>query len=46
MNRWSKTGVLDRVFAHLQKEQLVQLKLEAVAMDRTSVTGHPDGTGA
>ena len=46
MNRWSKTGVLDRVFAHLQKEQLVQLKLEAVLMDRTSVTGHPDGTGA
>ena len=46
MNRWSKTGVLDRVFAPLQKEQLVRIKLEAVSMDRTSVTGHPDATGA
>ena len=46
MNRWSKTGVLDRVFAHLQKEQLVRLKLEAVLMDRTSVKVHPDATGA
>ena len=46
MNRWSKTGVLDRVFAHLQKEQIVRIKLEAVSMDSTSVKVHPDGTGA
>jgi len=46
MNRWSKTGVLDRVFEHLQREQLVRLKLEAVSMDSTSVKVHPDGTGA
>ena len=46
MNRWSKTGVLDRVFDHLQKEQLVRLQLEAVAMDSTIVKVHPDGTGA
>ena len=29
MNRWSKSGVLDRVFEHLQREQIVHIKLEA-----------------
>ena len=46
MNRWSKNGVLDRVFEHLQREQLVRIKLEAVSMDSTIVKVHPDGTGA
>ena len=46
MNRWSKNGVLDRVFAHLQKNQLVRIKLEAVSPDSTIVKVHPDGTGA
>ena len=46
MNRWSKNGVLDRVFEHLQREQIVRIKLEAVAMDSTIVKVHPDGTGA
>ena len=45
-NRWAKTGVLDRVFAHLQKEQLVRVKLEAGSLDSPSVKVHPDGTGA
>ena len=46
MNRWSKNGVLDRVFERLQREQLVRVKLEAVALDSTTVKVHPDGTGA
>ena len=46
MNRWSKNGVLDRVFAHIQKDQLVQIKLEALSLDSTIVKVHPDGTGA
>ena len=46
MNRWSKNGVLDRVFEHLQQEQIVRIKLEAVALDSTMVKVHPDGTGA
>ena len=46
MNRWSKNGALDRVFAYLQREQIVRLKLEAVSMDSTIVKVHPDGTGA
>lgn len=46
MNRWSKNGVLDRVFAQLQKEQIVRIKIEAVSLDSTIVKVHPDGTGA
>ena len=45
-NRWSKSGVLDRVFEKLPREQIVRLKVEAVARDSTSVKGQPDGTGA
>jgi transposase len=46
MNRWSKSGVLDRVFAHLQHAQIVRVRIEAVALDSTIVNVHPDGTGA
>ena len=46
MNRWSKAGVLDRIFEKLQTEQIVRVKLEAFALDSTSVKVHPDGTGA
>ena len=46
MNRWSKSGVLDRVFEQLQREGIVKVKLEVVCMASTSVKVHPDGTGA
>ena len=46
MNRWSKNGVLDRVFEHLQRQQIVRIKLEAISLDSTIVKVHPDGTGA
>ena len=46
MNRWSKNGVLDRVFEQLQRERIVRIKLEAVSLDSTLVKVHPDGTGA
>jgi transposase len=46
MSRWSKAGVLDRVFEKLQLEQIVRIKLEAVSLDSTSIKVHPDGTGA
>jgi transposase len=45
MNRWSKNGVLDRVFEKLQAEQIVRIKIEAFALDSTSIKVHPDGTG-
>jgi transposase len=46
MNRWSKNGVLDRVFEKLQQEQIVRIKIEAFCLDSTSIKVHPDGTGA
>ena len=41
MNRWSKNGVLDRVFECLQREQILRIKLEAVSMDNTIVAEIP-----
>ena len=46
MSRWSKSGVLDRVFEQLQREGIVKVKLDVVSLDSTSVKVHPDGTGA
>jgi hypothetical protein len=46
MNRWAKTGVLDRLFEELQHQQLIRVKIEAVSLDSTIVKVHPDGTGA
>ena len=46
MSRWSKAGVLDKVFEQLQRRQLVRIKIEAVSLDSTSIKVHPDGTGA
>ena len=46
MSRWTKAGVLDRVFAELQRSQIARIRIEAVSLDSTSVKVHPDGTGA
>jgi transposase len=46
LNRWSKSGVLDRVFECLQRQQIIRIKIEAVSLDSTIVKVHPDGTGA
>ena len=45
MNRWSKSGVLDRIFEQLQHAQIVRIKIEAVSLDSTMIKVHPDGTG-
>src|SRR3989304_5440246 len=41
MNRWSKNGVLDRVFEQLQREQIVRIQIEAVKRDSPTVQGPP-----
>ena len=46
MSRWAKAGVLDKAFEQQQRAQVVQIKIEAVSLDSTSVKVHPDGTGA
>ena len=45
-NRWSKSGVLDRVFAALQREQIIRVRIERFSMDNTSIKLHPDAHGA
>lgn len=46
MSRWAKSGVLDRVFAGLQRAQVLRIKVEVLSLDGTSVKVHPDGTDA
>ena len=46
MSRWSKNGVLDRIFERLQRERLISIKIETLSLDSTTVKVHPDGTGA
>ncbi len=46
MNRWSKNGVLERVFEQLQRERMVHIRVAAYGLDSTSIKMHPDGTGA
>jgi len=46
MNRWSKNGVLDRVFEQLQRDRILRIKVEAVGPGSPSAKVHPDGTGA
>ena len=46
MNRWAKSGVLDRVFEQLQRKGIVKVTIEVASLDSTSVKVHPDGTGA
>ena len=45
MNRWSKNGVLDRVFQELQRAQIVRIKIEAVGLDSTIVKVLPTALG-
>ena len=46
LNRWSKNQVIERVFARLQAEQILSIKIEVLSLDSTSIKVHPDGTGA
>ena len=46
MNRWSKNGVLQRLFESLQQENIINIKMEAVCLDSTSVKVYPNGSGA
>jgi transposase len=45
MNRWSKGGVLKRLFEALQITGIIRIKMEAVCLDSTTVKVHPNGTG-
>ena len=46
MMRWSRSGVLDRVFEQLQRQRLMHVRIEAVCLDSTIMRAHPDAAGA
>lgn len=46
MLRWSRAGVLDRVFEQLQRRRFMHVHIEAVCLDSSILKVHPDGTGA
>ena len=45
-NRWAKSGVMQRIFAALQTEEIIAIHVEVLALDSTSCKVHPDGHGA
>ena len=45
MLRWSRSGVLDRVFEQLQRQRLMHVRIEAVCLDSTLIKMHPDAAG-
>jgi transposase len=45
-NRWSKNGVIERIFEALQNENIISIETNIVCLDSTTVKVHPDGTGA
>ena len=40
LNRWAKSGVLERVYTALQAGGLIEM--EALSLDSTSIKVHPD----
>ncbi|NEG90659.1 IS5 family transposase [Bifidobacterium aerophilum] len=45
-NRWSRSGVIERLFAALQEERIVRMEVRVLALDSTSVKVHQHATGA
>ena len=35
MNRWAKSGVLDRAFAELPRQGVIRMKVEVLSLDST-----------
>lgn len=46
VNRWAKKGVLRAAFLRLQQIGIIQIKVNVVSLDSTSIKVHPDGMGA
>lgn len=46
LRRWADQGVLDRIFVTLQRQRLIEIRIECLGLDSTSVKVHPDAMGA
>jgi transposase len=45
INRWAKSGALERIFHELQEEQITNKRITVVPMSSSSVKVHPDAAG-
>ena len=45
LNRWSKNGVLNRIFAVLQAEGIININVDVICLDSTTLKVHPDACG-
>ena len=43
---WCENGVIQRIFNALQKEKIIAIKVEVLALDSTSCELHPEAHGA
>lgn len=46
VNRRAKSGVIQRVFEEIQRERILAIHIDFIALDSTSTKVHPDGMGA
>ena len=46
MSRWSKSGVLQKVFEGMQREGIIRIRMEVICVDSTTIKVHPDASGA
>lgn len=46
LRRWARKGVLQRAFLLLQEKGIIQISVQIISLDSTSIKVHPDGTGA
>ena len=46
MNRWSKSGVLDKVLTAFKAEGIININVDVVCLDSTTVKVRPEACGA
>jgi transposase len=46
VNRWAKAGVIQNLFEMMQRERILAIDVDFIALDSTSAKVHPSGTGA
>jgi transposase len=46
VNRWAKAGVIQNLFEMMQRERILAINVNFIAVDSTSAKVHPNGTGS
>jgi transposase len=46
VSRWAKAGVIQNLFETMQRERILAIGVDFIALDSTSTKVHPNGTGA